>query len=67
VAFPGETIMDAASYLRRQAAFYLRLSEFCSDGHIANQLRFQAADLHQRALRAEFNLRPAQVVASSLH
>jgi hypothetical protein len=62
----GETIMDAAPYLRRQAAFYLRLSEFCSDGHLADQLRSQAADFHQRALRAEFNLRPVQVV-SSLH
>ena len=62
----GETIMEVASFLRRQAAFYLRLSEFCSDGHLADQLRSQAADFHQRALRAEFNLRPAQVV-SSLH
>jgi len=59
--------MDTASYFRRQAAFYLRLSEFCSDGHIANQLRFQAADLHLQALRAEFDLRPVRVSASSLH
>jgi hypothetical protein len=56
--------MEAAPYLRRQAALYLRLSEFCSDGHLADQLRSQAADFHHRALRAEFNLRPAQATSA---
>jgi len=48
--------METSSYLRRQAAFYLRLSEFCPDEPIADHLRFKAADYHQRALRSEFNL-----------
>jgi len=48
--------METSSYLRRQAAFYLRLSEFCPDEPIANHLRFKAADYHQRALRSEFNI-----------
>jgi hypothetical protein len=60
--------METASYLRRQAAFYLRLSEFCSEEPIADQLRFHAADCHQRALRAEFDLQPVQAgSACSLH
>ena len=48
--------METTSHLRRQAAFCLRLSDFCSDAVLANHLRFQAADYHQRALRAEFDL-----------
>jgi hypothetical protein len=46
--------METTDYLRRQAAFCLRLSELCSDKPIADHLRFKAADYHQRALRAEF-------------
>jgi hypothetical protein len=49
--------METTSYLRRQAAFCLRLSDFCSDEQIADHLRCKAADYHQRALRAEFDLR----------
>jgi hypothetical protein len=48
--------METTSYLRRQAAFWLRLSDFCSDELIADHLRSKAADYHQRALRAEFDL-----------
>ena len=48
--------METSSYLRRQAAFYLRLSEYCPDRPIADHLRFKAADYHQRALRSEFSL-----------
>jgi len=50
--------METASYLRRQAAFYLRLSEFCPDDPIADHLRFKAADCHHRALAAEFDVPP---------
>ena len=46
--------METTAYLRRQAAFCLRLSELCSDRPIADHLRFKAADYHQRALRAEY-------------
>ena len=49
--------METTSFFRRQAAFCLRLSDFCSDELIANHLRSQAADYHQRALWAEYNLR----------
>jgi len=49
--------METTSYLRRQAAFWLRLSDFCSDELIANHLRSKAADYHQRALWAEFDIR----------
>jgi hypothetical protein len=46
----------------------LRLSEFCTDDPMADRLRFQAADYHQRALRSEFDLRPEQAgPAASLH
>jgi len=48
--------MQPTAYLRRQAAFYLRLSDLCSDAVIANHLRSKAADYHQKALRAEFDL-----------
>jgi hypothetical protein len=48
--------METPSYLRRQAAFCLRLSDFCSDELVANHLRSQAADYHQRALWAEFDV-----------
>ena len=48
--------METTSYLRRQAAFCLRLSDFCDDELVANHLRSKAADYHQRALRAEFDL-----------
>jgi hypothetical protein len=48
--------MENTPSLRRQAAFCLRLSEFCSDELLANHLRFKAAEYHQRALRLEFKL-----------
>jgi hypothetical protein len=48
--------MENTPSLRRQAAFCLRLSEFCCDELLANHLKFKAADYHQRALRSEFNL-----------
>jgi hypothetical protein len=48
--------MATTFQLRRQAAFCLRLSEFCSDELVANRLRSQAADYHQRALWAEFDV-----------
>ena len=48
---------DSSVHLRRQAAFCLRLSDFCADEVIANHLRSQAAEYHQRALWAEFHLR----------
>jgi hypothetical protein len=50
--------METTLYFRRQAAFCLRLSDFCCDERVADHLRFQAADYHQKALRAEFGLRP---------
>jgi len=53
--------METASYLRRQAAFYLRLSEFCPDQPIADHLRFKAADCHHRALSAEFDVPPPKM------
>jgi hypothetical protein len=46
--------MENSAYLRRQAAFCLRLSEFCSDPPVAAHLRVKAAQFHERALRAEF-------------
>jgi hypothetical protein len=46
--------MEDVGYLRRQAIFCLRLSEFCSDPPIAAHLTFKAAQFHERALRAEF-------------
>ena len=48
--------MEMTAYFRRQAAFCLRLSDFCSDSHMADHLRFKAAEYHQQALRAEFDL-----------
>jgi hypothetical protein len=48
--------METTAFFRRQAALCLRLSDFCSDEQIANHLRSKAADYHQRALRAEFDL-----------
>jgi hypothetical protein len=48
--------MENTPSLRHQAAFCLRLSEFCCDELLANHLKFKAADYHQRALRSEFNL-----------
>jgi hypothetical protein len=49
--------METTTSLRRQAAFCLRLSEFCCDEVLANHLQFKAAEYHQRALRSEFDLR----------
>lgn len=46
--------MEDVAYLRRQAVFCLRLSEFCLDPPIAAHLTFKAAQFHERALRAEF-------------
>jgi hypothetical protein len=48
--------METTASLRRQAAFCLRLSEFCSDEVLANHLQFKAAEYHDRALRSEFDL-----------
>jgi hypothetical protein len=48
--------METTASLRRQAAFCLRLSEFCSDEVLANHLQSKAAEYHQRALRSEFDL-----------
>jgi hypothetical protein len=48
--------METSFHLRHQAAFCLRLSELCSDELVANHLRSQAADYHQRALWAEFDI-----------
>ena len=58
--------METVSFFRRQAAFYLRLSDFCSDELIANYLQSQAADYHQRALREEFHL-PDTDACADLH
>jgi hypothetical protein len=49
--------METTSSLRRRAELCLRLSEFCSDEVLANDLQFMAAEYHQRALRSEFGLR----------
>jgi len=49
--------METTAYFRRQAAFCLRLSDFCSDAQMADHLRFKAAEYHQQALRGEFDLR----------
>jgi hypothetical protein len=46
--------MENVAYLRRQAAFCLRLSQFCQDDPFAERLRTMAAGLHERALTAEF-------------
>jgi hypothetical protein len=48
--------METTALLRRQAAFCLRLSDFCSDGLMADHLRSKAAEYHHRALQAEFDL-----------
>ena|SRR5262245_28939939 len=48
---------DPPVHLRRKAAFCLRVADLCSDELIANHLRSQAAEYHQRALWAEFHLR----------
>jgi hypothetical protein len=48
--------METTTFLRRQAAFCLRLSELCCDEVLANHLQFKAAEYHQRALRSEFDL-----------
>jgi len=59
--------METTSYLRRQAAFCLRLSEHCSDALVADHLRSQAATYHQRALRAEFELPHDGAFGARLH
>jgi hypothetical protein len=48
--------MENAPYLRRQAAYCLRLSHFhfYSDTPVAQLLDLMAAEFHARALRAEF-------------
>jgi hypothetical protein len=46
--------MENTAYLRRQALFYLRLSQLCLDRPLANYLRLKAAEIHEKALRAEF-------------
>jgi hypothetical protein len=45
-----------ATFLRDQAAFFLRLSLACSDPAIASLLRSKAAGYHERALWAELDL-----------
>ena len=57
--------MEATTFLRGQAALYLRLSHFCSDAVIANLLRSKAADYHEEALRAEFDQRHDQAGATN--
>jgi len=46
--------MESTAYLRRQAEFCLRLSLLCPDPPVANHLSSKAAELHEKALRAEF-------------
>jgi len=46
--------MDDMSYLRRQAALCLNLSESCPDAQVAEHLHLMAAEFHARALKAEF-------------
>jgi hypothetical protein len=50
--------MENTAYLRRQALFYLRLSQLCLDRPVANYLRLKAAEIHEKALRAEFEAEP---------
>jgi hypothetical protein len=47
--------MENTAYLRRQAAFWLRLSNLCSDPPLAQHLTCKAAEFHEKALRAEFD------------
>ena len=42
------------AYLRRQALFCLRLSQFCPDDPLAGHLTRKAAQYHEKALRTEF-------------
>jgi hypothetical protein len=43
-----------SDYLRRQAAFCLRLAEFSSDLTVAAHLTCKAAQFHECALQTEF-------------
>jgi hypothetical protein len=47
--------MENTAHLRRQALFCLRLSKLC-DPPVAEHLSFKAAELHEKALRAEFEI-----------
>lgn len=46
--------MENTPYLRRQAAYCLRLSQFCSNDPAAERFSAMAAEFHAQALRAEF-------------
>ena len=47
--------MESTAYLRRQALFCLRLSQFCPDDDpLAGLLTRKAAQYHEKALRTEF-------------
>jgi hypothetical protein len=46
--------MESTAYLRRQALFCLRLSQFCPDDPLAGLLTRKAAQYHEKALRTEF-------------
>jgi hypothetical protein len=48
--------MEDTAYLRRQALFYLRLSHLCLDPPLTAHLRIKAAEFHEKALRAEFEV-----------
>jgi len=51
--------MSRIGFLRRQAEFYLRCSQGCSDPQEAGRLRLVAAEFFRRASEAEGN--PASV------
>src|SRR5262245_58700593 len=53
--------METSAFFRRQAVFYLRLSDFCCDDLIADYLRSKAAEYHHSALRAEFSSAMSQL------
>ena len=47
--------MESTAYLRRQALFCLRLSQFCPDDDpLTALLTRKAAQYHEKALRTEF-------------
>jgi hypothetical protein len=48
--------METAAYYRRQAGFLLRLGRSCTDKSMVRNLELMAAEFHQRAIEAEFNL-----------
>jgi hypothetical protein len=48
--------MENASFLRRRAEFCLRLSRLCPDALVVDHLTRKAAQYHEEALRAEFEV-----------